>query len=1014
MRTYFNSLSYSLFCLFLAIFPLRAEKVDAEKAGKIAHGFLRSKPHLQVQDTVSLKFTATPVKNMSAVPSSDRQDPIFYYVFDVGDAGFVIVSGDDVITPVLGFSENGGYDENNLPPNFISWMDNLKDEISYVITQNLPQNKKVKQEWDTYLNGEASHNDDAPSVKNAVLPLIMTTWNQAAPYWNLCPMRNGMRSLTGCGATVMAQIMKFHRYPTRGSGKSEAYSTRTYRLAVPAVDFEVNYDWDNMLDSYSESYTSQQADAVATLMYHCGVSLNTDYSPNVSYSKTEDMPVALTTCFGYDKSIQTKYRMYYNNDAWEAMVRAQLDDGLPVIYRGGREDGHVFVCDGYDDDNLFHFNWGWGGYADGWFMTTALNTDNGRFNTDQAIIVNIKPDENGEAAYDMVLFSTFLTSSAAVPHETPFTVSARVWNIGQATFPGSSLGVALVNSDGQIVEIIGSTLIESLENSSVTFLTNITCNIPNSVSEGQYKLKAVIRHTNGNWEIINASKDCPSSIDFQVGQIADDNASLTALIVNNGSLTPAFNEKTTSYSLNVPDSVTSVEVLAIPADSMAIVDGSGVYLLNEGYNYVNVFVTARDGMSRKWYMITVLRTSVPRNLTLSTTAMRFAYFSELKEFNITSNTRWTVSVNVSWATVYPASGSNNNTIAVVTTTNSSATSRTATVIVSSADLPAQTIIITQTPESDGQTWDLSPTMTANLTDGVLTIRTSKSSEMMPDLCSNTPWARLSSRIFSGVIEDGVSSIGYCTFKDCVALTSVTIPGSLTTIGNKAFEKCFSLTSVTIPNSVTTIGSDAFAECSNLTSVTIPSTVKTIESNTFRGCTALSSITIPNSVTVIENNTFSGCTALSSLTIPGTVISIGDFAFYGCEGLETVTVSWPYPLPLSDTSNVFSFYTTAPTLLVPAGTKTLYQVTPVWKEFIMMEYNPSDNRPDQVGSQVSAWIQNGVLHITGLQTGQSLRLYNLAGQLVYSNIAKNEEAHIPLYAHGIYFVVTDKQSVKVSY
>jgi len=1038
MKAYIVPISLSFFCIFLSFFPLRAEKVDVEKAEKIAQGFLQSKKNLYRQDTVHLNHAVTrrPFISKSAAPVPHIQDTLFYYVFDINDnAGFVIVAADDVVTPVLGFSTNGSYDEINLPPNFAGWMDNLQEEILFVISQNLPQTEKVKQQWEAYLNSDVS-------ITSAVSPLILTTWNQDDPYWNQCPMLNGRRSFTGCGATVMAQIMKFHHHPVRGSGKSEAYYTRTFGMHIPTVDFAVNYDWENMLDSYLDSYTDLQATAVATLMYHCGVSLKMDYSPNASYSKTEDMPAALTTFFGYDKTIQTKYRVYYDNDSWEAMLMKQLDAGLPVIYRGGREDGHVFICDGYDNDTLFHFNWGWGGYADGWFVSSALNTDNGRFNTDQAMIINIKPDENGDAAYDITLYSTFLTSSAAVQHNTPFTVSARVMNIGQATFPGGSLGVALIDSVGRIVDIIGSNNIESLDNSYITFLTNITCIIPDSIPEGRYKLKAIIRSAGANWEIINGSSECPSAIDIQVGQIDDDNAKLSALIVNIGALSPAFNENTASYYLTVPDSVKSVEVMATPADSMATVEGTGIYALTEGYNYVNVFITARDGISKKWYIITVLRSPSPPNLTLSLNYIRFAYFPELKEFTITSNTRWTASINASWATVYPASGSNNGTIGIATTTNTSALSRTATVIVSSPDVPTQTITITQTPASEGQTWDLSPTMTANLTNGVLTIRTSKSEEMMPDFSSTTPWASPSWRIFSAIIDDGVSSIGDFTFKDCFALTTVTIPNSVTTIGNRAFEKCFSLTSVTIPNSVTTIGSEAFAECSalssmtipgsvtsigssafancsELTSVTIPNAVTTIESNTFSGCTALSSITIPAALTTIESNTFSGCSALSSITIPGNVTAIGDFAFNGCTGLETVTVAWPVPLPLSDTANVFSFDTSAATLYVPIRTKALYQIAPVWKDFeTIVEYFPSGNEPMPAGSEASnpvvAWTQNDILHITGLQPGQSLSIYNLAGQLVYYNIVKDAEEQIPLLKRGMYIIVAGDSSVKVFY
>ena len=991
MRTFFNPISLSLFCIVLSVFPIRAEKVDAEKAGKIAQGYVGSKLHLQRQDTVRLKFTATrrPFNSKSAVQNPEKQDDILFYVFDISDdAGFIIVSGDDVVSPVLGFSENGSYDENNLPPNFAGWLENLQEQISYAITQNLPQSEKVKQEWDTFLS------DDVSTAVSVVSPLMKTTWNQDAPFWNQCPMLNGKRSFTGCGATVMAQIMKFHRHPARGSGKSETYNTKSYGINMPVVDFEVNYDWDNMLNSYTDSYTTRQANDVATLMYHCGVSIKTDYSPNVSYSKTEDMPVALTTFFGYDKSIQTKYRVNYDNDSWERMIRAQLDAGLPVIYRGGREDSHIFACDGYDSDNLFHFNWGWGGHADGWFVSTALDTDVGRFNTDQAIIVNIKPDENGVTSYDMVLYSIFTASSSSLQHNMPFTVSTRVWNIGPATFPGGSLGMALVNSDGQMVEIIGSNDIESLDNMYMTFLTDITCNIPLSVPQGQYKLKAVIKPAGGDWEIINASSGCPNNIEIQVGQIADDNANLCALTVDPGSLSVAFNENLTTYYINVPDSVESVNISATPADSMATVSGKGIHLI-DGNNSIYIVVTARDGETIKSYTITVVRSSETPTLTVSNTLLNYTYFTETKQLTITSNTNWTVSCNASWVTVSPISGSKNGSITVHVTANANTPSRTATILINGADIPAQTITIVQIAESEGIVWDLSPTMTAKLAYHVLTVSTSKGPEMMPDYPMQSPWSNsYDNYIYSAVIEDGVSTVGDGAFWGCRALTSVTIPKTVTSIGLRAFSGCSNLSSVTIPEGVRTIGRYAFQYCNTLSTVSLPNTVTTIGRNAFYYCLALSSITIPKSVTKIE-----------------------DYAFYECTRLKRVTVAWPTPLPLPEISYVF-VYTTDATLYVPEGTKALYEVAPVWKDFgTIIEYDYTDNEeiaPSLVMTGLKAWTQNDILHITGLQPGQSLSIYNLAGQLVYYNIVKDAEEQIPLLTRGMYIIVAGERSVKVFY
>jgi len=1005
----FNKIFLLLIGVVLSILPLSATKVDAEKAGKIAQDYLQSKLPLLKQKSVHLKFIATQKQliNEHSSLTSDNQDTVFYYVFNINeDAGFIIVSGDDVVTPILGFSENGNYNENNLPPNFAGWMDYLIDEIRYIIAQKLPQSEKVKRELDACLNGNLSPNGERSlnegmslsgevlSIANVVSPLMTTAWNQDTPYWNQCPLINGKRSLTGCGATVMAQIMKFHGHPVHGNGRSEAYYTKTTGFYVPALNFAVDYDWENMLDSYADSYTEQQAAAVATLMYHCGVSLKMNYSPNVSLSNTEDIPDALTAFFGYDKSIQTKYRVYYDNESWERMIRAQLDAGLPVIYKGGREDSHIFACDGYDSDNLFHFNWGWGGHADGWFVSTALDTDVGRFNTDQAIIVNIKPDENGVTSYDMVLYSIFTASSSSLQHNMPFTVSTRVWNIGPATFPGGSLGMALVNSDGQMVEIIGSNDIESLDNMYMTFLTDITCNIPLSVPQGQYKLKAVIKPADGDWEIINASSGCPNNINIQVGQISDDNANLCALTADPGSLSVAFNENVTTYYVNVPDSVESVNISATPTDSMATVSGTGIHLI-DGNNSIYIVVTARDGETIKSYTITVVRSSETPTLTVSNTLLNYTYFTETKQLTITSNTNWTVSSNASWVTVSPISGSKNGSITVHVTANANTPSRTATILINGADIPAQTITIVQIAESEGIVWDLSPTMTAKMAYNVLTVSTSKGPEMMPNYTLQSPWSNsYDNYIYSAVIEDGVSTVGDGAFWGCRALTSVTIPKTVTSIGLRAFSGCSNLSSVTIPEGVRTIGRYAFQYCNTLSTVSLPNTVTTIGRNAFYYCLALSSITIPKSVTKIE-----------------------DYAFYECTRLKRVTVAWPTPLLLPEISYVFE-YTVDATLYVPEGTKALYEVAPVWKNFgAIIEYDYTDN--EDIGSSLvmtglKAWTQNDILHISGLQPGQSLSIYNLAGQLVYYNIVKDAEEQIPLLKRGMYIIVAGDSSVKVFY
>jgi len=377
---------------------VQAEKVDPEKAGRIAQRYIDQNHKLQTKTDVRLKYTATSRQEQQGkiqrTTTPNGQETVYYYVFEAGN-GFVIVAGDDAVRPILGYSPNGNYDENNLnhPPNFACWMNNIQQEIADAQKQSLSQSEDIRQEWDRYLSGMVRM--DAPNI---VGPLLTTKWKQDAPYNNLCPefpdnpeySGDRYRCITGCVATAMAQIMKFHEYPEKGSGKSDAYTTTTLKLDIPSVDFNVNYDWKNMLDSYSGSESLQQRQAVATLMYHCGASVKMDYTIDESGASTVNVLSALVN-FGYDKSIEKKTK---NEDGkiWDNLIREQIDMGMPVFYSGSYLcSGHAFVCDGYDNTGLFHFNWGWGGDKDGYYVTSSLNPGPLYNDRNQEIIINIRP-----------------------------------------------------------------------------------------------------------------------------------------------------------------------------------------------------------------------------------------------------------------------------------------------------------------------------------------------------------------------------------------------------------------------------------------------------------------------------------------------------------------------------------------------------------------------------------------------------------------------------------------------
>jgi hypothetical protein len=355
-----------------------------------------------------------------------------------------------------------------------------------------------------------------------VEPLIKTTWGQHTPFNNMLPLGDyGTYSRrTGCMVTAIAQIMKFYRHPMKGNGQSVPYKT-SIGINVPSVNFVTDYSWDNMLNTYPNNAPEQQVNAVAKLMYHVGASVEMDYGR--SGSSSERFLRALPTHFGYDKSIQQLDRKYYNDNAWETILREQLDAGMPVYYwaRFPNGDGHSYVLDGYDSTGKFHFNCGWAGKDDGYYSINAITPQTYVFSADHTIIINIKPDAGGVTPNYEIALESFSVQKTSVSRNEQFNVFTYMRNVNNNStrFLGGQAGVALVDNNNNIVAIIGTSNIG--EGSWWSRLEDrpITCSVPNTVNKGQYQLRIVTRTTNGAWKLATLSlvrNGVPNSINFIV------------------------------------------------------------------------------------------------------------------------------------------------------------------------------------------------------------------------------------------------------------------------------------------------------------------------------------------------------------------------------------------------------------------------------------------------------------------------------------------------------------------
>lgn len=322
-----------------------------------------------------------------------------YYVFPFGEnKGFAIVSGDDDMPEIVGYADHGTYDANNMPSSMAAFLNNYRATIEAVKQGNASAIKNIAEAKALRANNTRA--------TTAVSPLLGDIkWNQSTPYNNMCPKYDDTNlSATGCVATAMAQVMMYWKYPNELKADIEGYETSTHELTVAGELKGQKYDWDNMLPSYSNvNYNQTQADAVAKLMLHCGKAVEMDYGEESGANVT---PGRLAKYFGYDSDLMLDLsRTCFTLAEWTAIIDKELQAKRPILYSGRTTNGgHQFVCDGSDGNGLYHINWGWGGYQDGYFDITILNPGQGGigagnvtdgYNRYCDMIIGIQPD-NGK------------------------------------------------------------------------------------------------------------------------------------------------------------------------------------------------------------------------------------------------------------------------------------------------------------------------------------------------------------------------------------------------------------------------------------------------------------------------------------------------------------------------------------------------------------------------------------------------------------------------------------------
>lgn len=433
-----------LFSLFLMTLVAWGEPIDRNEALKQASAFLSSKG-IPVRQSLDMAY---------AEPGKVVEAHSLYYVFNVGgDKGFVIVAGDDAVSPILAYADRGDFSEREMAPAAKAMLDSYAQQI-----------ERIQQDPSLSVAAATSY--------AAIAPMVESQWNQSEPYNYMCPTIEGEpgRSVTGCVATAMAQIMYYHKWPVAETKVIPAYQMSNGELIAGANP--VTLDWDAMQSTYtgSEAEDDPSALAVAQLMVLCGKSVKMSYSSSASGAVSESVPAALKEYFDYDGAAHMVYRDEYANADWEKMIYDELAAKRPVYLSGTSISGtsvvgHAFVCDGYYGEGLFHINWGWGGMSDGYFRLTLLNPDDhgtggnngsGGFNMDEGAIIGIQPNQGGtyQETPEMTL-ETFSCTAESVERNSLFQgfslpLNLSMWNLTSQTL-SVELGLAYYDESNEMV-----------------------------------------------------------------------------------------------------------------------------------------------------------------------------------------------------------------------------------------------------------------------------------------------------------------------------------------------------------------------------------------------------------------------------------------------------------------------------------------------------------------------------------------------------------------------------------
>ncbi len=876
-----------LFSFFLCSISsvIIAQPVNINTAKTIAEHHLASisEPILKSTATQRSTFHFTSVKTVV-----ENKDTLYYILNDTINKGFVIVSADQRAWPILAYSTEGSFNEKKQPEAFTDWMDNRKKEIEYIKKNNIQADNNTIAAW------ENLHLKSSAVETTSVEPLIKTQWDQGCYYNSMCPTDAAGSCghvATGCSATAMAQIMKFWNFPTKGIG-SHSYFHPVYGNL--SADFgSTTYQWGEMANN-----VTSENDAVATLMYHCGVSLETNYGSNAS-SAWEPRD-ELVKYFNYSSKSMLIKRDAFSSKKWIQILKSELDLGHPISYTGSSYTvGHAFICDGYQGEEYFHFNWGWSGSFDGYFYLGDLNPGGSNFSLYQFALIDLVPGDLPDG-------------------HNGFFLSSNVLDIATK---GGTTSINICSSSNWTASCNQEWL--SLNaNSGVAGKTTLTLSAPEN----------------------KAGIDRSATITISAAGFGTQTIIVNQLIkvnVTPGNLYNTLEDKicrTTQLTLKGTMDARDFKTMRDAMPALTDVDLSEVtivaYTGTEGPNENNNIEYPENEIPSNAFNISSCQGHCfLKSIILPTTITSIGPLAFANSKNLTK-------IDIPESVTNIRDRAFNSCIALINVDKNNQS-------YSSIDgvlfNKTQTELI-QCPISRSGNYTI-PSSVTTIEFSAFESCSKLTGITMPSSVISIGHSAFSkcNGITSITIPYSVTSIQDLAFISCSALINVEKSNpNYSSIDGVLFDKEQTVLihcptskneTYTIPSSVTSIRSHAFYECIGLTSVAIPSTVTLIEVAAFAYCRGLTTINIPVSVTAIGAFAVAGCGELTSISIPSSATTIGMCAFQDCRKLSTI-IAYPIsPINLNSSFSVFdniNKYTC--TLYVPYGSKTSYQSANQWKDF----------------------------------------------------------------------------------